>query len=133
MKTFRLVLVVVLVVLLPIRGAVAAGMLCEAGSGMGGDVAAMSVQSGQSLDRPDLQGSSAADVISANTAAGEETNGMLSADSCSLCIGGCSSTGLVGNPVLVLPHALNSGAFPPFAAAAPSFIPDGLERPPRSN
>lgn len=141
MKSLRLVLVVLLVFLLPIRGAVAAGMLCEAGSGMGG-AAAMSMQSGQPIEHPGNlgaagqshssdDGSAATDVVSADTAADQATNGMLSADSCNLCIGGCSSTGLLSNPILALPDALNSGPFPSFAAAAPSFISDGLERPPR--
>src|SRR5258706_389147 len=98
-------------------------MLCEVGSEMGG-AAAMSMQSdgrGQPLEHPgylgaagqaqasDGHGSAATDVASADTAADQATYGMLGSNSCSLCIGGCSSTGLVSNLILALPPALNSG------------------------
>jgi hypothetical protein len=144
-KTLRIWLVLLLVVLLPVRGAVAAGMLCEVESRIG-DSATTSVTHDHAQIHEHLghhgdgghQHVSHADkadgdkVASADAASDQTTNVTSGADACSLCAGCCSAAGIVGNlPVLAPPHALNPVPFPSFAAAAPSFISGGLERPPR--
>lgn len=143
MKTFRIAVVVLLILLLPIRGAVAAAMLCEFGMQMAGSTMAMQssdpvlpgeqVASYRDVQQGSQDDSSAStSMASANAAVGQATSGMLGAQLCSLCVGGCSSAALVSNLTFALPHALNPAPFPSLTAAPPSFIPEGLERPPRS-
>lgn len=138
MKTARICLLLLLAVLLPVRGAVAAAMLCPpAGVGMNeprmghhgpgahamahhGDMAVPHAADGtaQHDDGPSLDGD-------------EDTSSVQ--DKCTLCAAFCSFTPLVNSASgIVMPHVLAAAAFPPLSAPAPSFLSDGQERPPRS-
>ena len=132
MKTFRTWLAILLVCLVPIRGAVAAGMLCEMELPFAATAVASSAQ-----HHHDPAAHQAAehhahhDEAEAPAAGADES--AAGADACSLCAGCCSAAALVGSlPVLLVAQVLNSVSFPSLAAAAPSFISGGPERPPRS-
>jgi hypothetical protein len=131
-KTLRIWLVLLLVLLLPVRGAVAAGMLCEIEHQLSGSLAsahAVVADKGHAHEHGAHHGQAA----HADSTPGETANASTDSDACGLCSGCCSAIGMVSSlPVLAAPHALNSVPFPSVAAAAPSFIPRGLERPPRS-
>lgn len=147
MKTFRIWFLVLLTLLLPLRAAVAAGMPCAAGGNL--HAAATSPtslhqpqghahgemdhpgQAGQ--DRAAHHAGPAADEASADPGAEAVASVVSSADSCSLCAGCCGGTAIVSSlPTVAAPNAFGAVAFPLVAVAAPGFIPDGLERPPRS-
>lgn len=130
MRTFRIWLLVFLAVLLPIRGAVAAGMLCETESGHHAVVEAGRFASvhdhGDGHDSNTHASPSTGDAVN-------ESGSSSGSDSCNLCVAYCSVTAIPGSlPGLAIPLETVAVSHPYFAAAAPSFIPGGLERPPRS-
>jgi hypothetical protein len=106
---------ILLAVLLPVRGAVAAAMLC-----------------------PPAAEAAHHHMSSADHAHHEhsEDSGGHHSDStakCNLCCDFCSMTLLLSSlPSVVTPLDLSSVSFPDFSAPAPSFLSDGQERPPRS-
>ncbi|HWI10846.1 MAG TPA: DUF2946 family protein [Burkholderiaceae bacterium] len=121
MKTLRLCLLVLLAVLLPIRGAVAAAMPC-ASTGMhheSGAVAMHAHHAGMAASGHDP------------AAHGEHHAG--GAPTCNLCCDFCSMATLPGSPA-ALPLATNFAtlSFPDLFAPLPNFLSDGQERPPRS-
>ena len=132
MKKLRIWLLVLLAILLPIRGAVAAGMLCEE-SGALTPTASHSHQpaQGHTSAHDDVQPVQNLTHDGALASHGESLGG---ADSCNLCVVYCGSAAVLVSQVLTVPAPLEleSPLIPVFAAAAPSFIPDGLERPPRT-
>lgn len=142
-KAVRIWLLLVLVVLLPVRGAVAAAMLCSAGSpGMGSEL------------RIDAGGHGAMDHTMAHEHAGQHpghddadggghdhagagghdhAQGHTGSDQCSLCSACCSITPLPSTvPKLVAPVDARAVKFPDVSSPAPTFLSDGQERPPRS-
>ena len=132
MKTFRIWFLLLLAVLLPIRGAVAAAMLCPVGSsGMQselriGEHAHHDMDSMDSMDHHEV----AHDHGSAGHHDGHDHGAV---DKCNICSAFCSLTPLVSNaPKLPEPAALPSVKFPDFSTPAPSFLSDGQERPPRT-
>ena len=131
MKSFRTWLAILLVCLVPIRGAVAAGMLCEMELPF-----AAAVVSGQAEHHHDAAAHEASGHHhhdEAEAPADGADHPTAGADACSLCAGCCSAAALVGSlPVLLPALVLNSVSFPSLAATAPSFISGGPERPPRS-
>jgi len=133
MKTIRICLLLLLAVLLPVRGAVAAAMLCSvAGTGSQTEVRVHDHSIGHH------QMDQVADVDHSMHhgpgAAGDNHDKSLSApDKCDLCSAFCSVPPLVGGQptTFTLPDAAVA-TFPDFSARAPSFLSDGPERPPRS-
>ena len=132
-KTIRTLLLVLLALLLPIRGAVAAAMLCPpAAAGM--DHHAMMANT----DHDEHVGHQHADDHSAgahdagkSASAGHHGGGV---DKCNLCCDFCSITPLLSAlPSVPTPQDLCSVSFPALFAPAPSFLSDGQERPPRSS
>jgi len=111
MRRFRLWLLVLLAVLLPIRGAVAAGMLCPQ-EGHAPVVA-------QALKHPHHHehGSAASDSHSCKLACA------------ALCSG---ASALIATPLDAPPPVAGGVDFPPCLAPSPSFFSDGPERPPRT-
>jgi hypothetical protein len=127
-KTARIWLLVLLAVLLPIRGAVAAAMLCPASAAAGHAERHLHQHTTQTPDHAHMQHAHGS---------GEHHDGGKPAgpsDKCGLCCDFCSVTPLVGSlPGVPAPQALASISFPDLRAAAPSFVSDGQERPPRSS
>lgn len=126
-KTLRLVLLLLLAVLLPVRGALAVVMACPPTAGGGAGLMAMAV-----VDQG-LAGAPA----QMEDCHGEQDDAAADAQShegvCHLCAALCALTpmtadmaGMVGSPEAV------DAAFPRLSAAAPRFESDRLERPPRS-
>ena len=140
-KLFRVWLLVLLAVLLPVRGAMAVAMAC-APSGMPVSSQASLVASHDDehahhgADAGHEHASVAHDQDSPDHSAGHhgpKDHGKSHSDKCNLCSASCSATPLVrdvaGVPELNDPA---STVFPSLAAPAPSFLSDGQERPPRT-
>jgi hypothetical protein len=134
-KTFRIWLLVFLAVLLPIRGAVAAGMLCETEPAR--HAVAQTLHLASSAAEPhhgddgDRHGHTHASTSSDDAV--NEPGSSSGTDACNLCVAYCSVTALPGSlPCMAVPVVSVGVSYPYAAAAAPSFIPGGLERPPRS-
>jgi hypothetical protein len=112
-KTIRIWLLVLLAVLLPVRGAVAAAMLCPPAN--------------PAHEHADHQ--HAEHDADAPGASGHD-DGF---GKCNLCCDLCSMTPMLSAlPSIPTPLNLSSVSFPDLFAPAPSFLSDGQERPPRS-
>lgn len=128
MKHLRIIILVMLSILLPVRGAVAATMLCSDGEGTG----TAAVVAGH--DDHDVR----ADHSSAHHDAGEDAPDAdsTSADhpaTCHFCASGCCMASIVGTvPSLGEPRLTSSVIFPALTARIPAFQSDGQERPPRT-
>ncbi|MEO5670546.1 MAG: DUF2946 family protein [Ramlibacter sp.] len=137
MKSFRLWLLLLLAVLLPIRGALAAGMLCPVG-GFGVQAEAQLAKHAHGHDaggggHEHHHGEISAQGDAANPDHGGGTEDPAgSADKCNLCSAFCSVTGIVPASVTVAAPQPDSAVFPSLDAPLPSFVADGQERPPRS-
>ncbi|WP_395699362.1 hypothetical protein [Aquabacterium sp.] len=143
MKTARLWLLVLLALLLPLRGALAAAMLCPVAAvdlqpvGLQGpehrhtdhhpaqhakDAASVSVQAGHSHDHPHDQHHDQ-----------HHDHGSGGAGKCNTCSAFCSVTPLpTPDAVWPVPAAASPIRFPDLAAPLAGFVPAGLERPPRA-
>jgi hypothetical protein len=127
-KAIRVWLLVLLAVLLPLRGALAAAMLCpvaENGVQVKLQVVAHTYHGSdrQAVEAIHGQGGATANHHSADANSGE---------TCNFCSAFCSVPGLVGAALVLSTPQLSSPGFPPLYAPPPSFVLDGQERPPRS-
>jgi Protein of unknown function (DUF2946) len=131
-KTLRIWLLVLLAVLLPVRGAVAAAMLCPpAGTGTQTELRLHDHASGHAL--MDAAEHRHADRGHGSGADAHHDGSADTTDRCNLCSAFCSVTPLIGSlPALPLPQEPAAIRFPDLTVPAPSFISDGQERPPRS-
>ncbi|MEO8154449.1 MAG: hypothetical protein ABI605_15370 [Rhizobacter sp.] len=130
MKTARLWLLVFLSLLLPIRGAVAAAMLCPAS--VGGAQSTASAHLAKMGHHMQAAGGEdhAMHHHGAQERAGHDGS---AAEKCNLCSDCCSLTPLLSSPLsLAAPQDFSTISFPDLFAPAPSFVSDGQERPPRS-
>ena len=129
-------LLLLLAVLLPFRGALAAGMLCPGGSGVQAEAQLM--QHAHSLQASVVGEEHRHHEISVQASApvhghaGSAAHDHDAADKCNLCSAFCSVTGLVSADVMLAEPQSVPAVFPHLCAPAPSFISDGQERPPRS-
>ena len=142
MRTVRIWLLLLLAVLVPVRGAVAAAMLCPM-PGAGGQVK-LTLQHQASLPAHHAMDEATADAGHASMqdhpgaqhdhGAGHHEHGTSNQpDKCNMCSAFCSLTPLVSTTLTVAPPLeIAHSAFPPLSAPAPSFLSDGQERPPRS-
>jgi hypothetical protein len=142
LKTLRICLLVLLAVLLPVRGAVAAAMLCSPAS-MSGHSQAQAQGQMPSAEHAHHHESmmAAADEGPAHDhaghhhdegAAGGHHNGG-SMEKCNLCCAFCTLAPMVSSlPSLPSPIDLSVISFPDLSAPSASFLSDGQERPPRS-
>ena len=130
-KTFRLWLLLLLAVLLPVRGALAVAMQCSPDSQVQAQAPHAHHSDEQHASRDgqahhQLEGA----VHDHSDAAGHDHAGAT--DKCNLCAASCSATALVSaSMTLVAPQSV-SAVFSHIHAPPPSFIPDGQERPPRT-
>jgi hypothetical protein len=122
--------------LIPLRGAMAAAMLCPtAGAGLQSEVRI----GGQPMGHHAMTDAAAAaqghaqhDHAHHDHADGAHDHGGGGHDKCNLCSAFCSVTPMVGAaPTLPAPDLANA-SFPALAAPAASFLSSGQERPPRS-
>jgi hypothetical protein len=122
-KTARVLLLLLLAALLPIRGAMAAAMLCP----MTGQQAlqAVATVAHEQMDHAMAHGDAAGEHHGAPDVA--------STDKCTMCAAFCSLTSLPSDsPRLAEPPLLAAMKFPDLSTPAPSFLSGGQERPPRT-
>jgi hypothetical protein len=130
MKLFRCWLVVLLAVVLPIKGAMAAAMLCPPLGSTPADVSVVAHDAGHS--HGDM-GHEDADHDHAAYDHAQHEHGKGSHDKCNLCSSSCSSPSMPSASAgLKEPEALTSQSFADLPAPAPTFLSDGQERPPRA-
>ena len=138
MKTLRMGLLVVLALLLPLRGAMAAAMLCPMAAG--GAPASAHAHHGAVADAAPIDhaamhhGDGAAPHEAAPPAPAAAAEPHAAPATCNLCCDFCTATPLVAS-VQDVPNAPEQSAlsFPDLSTPAPSFFSDGPERPPRSS
>lgn len=135
-KTVRLCFLLLLAVLLPLRGAVAAAMLCSAGdAGSHNELrmaegseanAGMAHHVVHEAGLPDAR-------ADAEHAHGEQRHHHAGSDKCNMCSACCSLTPLVSAvPALAEPLGFTAVRFASYTAPLPSFFSGGQERPPRT-
>ena len=129
MKRFRILILVLMAILLPIRGAVAATMLCPGGEGSGR--AAVAGAHGHH----DMHSDHAASHHHA-TGDGDVTDGSSSLKhptTCQFCASGGCMASIVGTVLsLGQPGPTSPVSFPALTAPVPAFQSDGQDRPPRT-
>lgn len=128
----RICLLVLLAVLLPVRGAVAAAMLCPvAGTGTPSELRMHDHPAGHEAMDPGVTHAHADHHDPAGHH--DDGQGQGTADKCNLCSACCSLASLVSAlPALAEPIDLAALRFPDLSSPAPTFLSDGQERPPRS-
>ena len=140
MKTLRICLLLLLAVLLPARGAVAAAMLCPAGgTGTPTEVRVDAAASGHHHDAADPHEAHHRHAVddgaahAAHDPGHHPDAGPCHADKCNLCAGFCSVTSMPSAAsIALLPQVVSAVRFPAVSAPTPSFVSGGPERPPRS-
>jgi hypothetical protein len=129
-KTFRVWLLLLLAVLLPVRGALAVGMQC---SGAAPQVVAQASLSGHGHGHHS-SGSPAGhhDMSAHGHPDGAADDPASASDKCNLCAASCSVTGMVSGSLALAEPQRMPAVFPQLHAPPPSFVSDGQERPPRT-
>jgi len=133
-KSLRVWLLVLLAVLLPVRGALAAAMMCHvAGTGVQTEVqmAQLAHDHGHAHAH-EASSHGHGDELTSQTADRDFTTVGDPADKCNFCSAFCSVTGIVSGTSTTAVPPLVAAVFPHLYAPPPSFISDGQERPPRS-
>jgi len=124
-KILRIWLLVLLAILLPVRGAIAAALPCE---GIGHQAPAEHAHPHHALHAAGV-GSDASVSIDH----GGHHHDHAAADKCNLCSSCCSTAPLLVTFSSTVAALDGSGVdFPLVQAPAPTFLSDGQERPPRS-
>jgi hypothetical protein len=134
LKTFRIWLLVLLAVLLPIRGAVAAAMLCPT-AGLETSSVAMADHEGTHQATAELMadGHGAHQDAHQHSMASEAGGPHDGVDKCGLCCDLCSMTPMMTSALTVAsPLSFGVALFTEPFTPAPSFLSDGQERPPRT-
>lgn len=131
MKHLRIWLLLLLAVLLPVRGAMAAAMLCLPQGGAQSDmVVAEHHGAGMASALHDHSQHAHHDAGAAQQQ--EEGSASVTSDDCNLCASFCSLTPLA-SAALELRHPQAQAALNPAPSVlAPSFVSDGEKRPPRT-
>ena len=140
-KSFRLCLLLLLVALLPMRGALAAAMLCN-GGGLGGQAQTQLMSKahahayeggGESGDQHSHHEVAAHEHGTAHDHTGggahDDAGG---AEKCSQCSTTCCATGLVSADLAFAASQPAPTVFSHLYAPPPSFVSDGQDRPPRT-
>jgi hypothetical protein len=133
-KHLRTVILVLLTVLLPVRGAVAATMLCAGAAPVHGTVAAVGdaghdPHAGHGMAAPHTGAHE-----SAHADAPDDAPSGGHASACQFCAGGgCCVTPLAfAPPAVQSPHRVTVAVFPTLTARVTAHYPDGQDRPPRT-
>jgi hypothetical protein len=124
-------MLVLLAMLLPIRGAMAAAMLCAPSTP---GVAGLSSGTQATAAHHDRTEHTHHDHAQHEHSAGaHDHHAPASQDKCNLCSATCSLTPLLNHVAGVeVPRDLKTATFPDLAAPPQSFLSDGQERPPRT-
>jgi hypothetical protein len=137
-NSFRIWLLLLLAVLLPIRGALAAGMLCPVGE-FGVQAEAQLVkhthaheEAASGHEHQGADGSAHDHAAAHGHSDGAAHDHGSAADKCNLCSAFCSVTGLVSTNVTVAVSKPGSAVFSHLYVPPMSFVSDGQERPPRT-
>jgi hypothetical protein len=132
-KYLRTFILILLTVLLPIRGAVAAAMLCP------GQKATASTFAAAAHPEPDTHAGHGMEAHHSATHdpvhlhASDESPSGGHAAACQFCADGCCVTPLAFAPPSVqCPRVTASAAFPELTARASAYHTDGQDRPPRT-
>ena len=134
MRSLRIIILVLFSILLPIRGAVAATMLCPEGERtdrstmvVAHDGHDMHAEHQQHANHPPAQHHTDEEMPSADAALGYHTA------TCQFCASGCCLASIVGSvPSIAEPSRNASVMFPALQARVAAFQSDGQERPPRT-
>lgn len=136
MKTVRIWFLLLLALLLPLRGAVAAAMLCPVGStGMQNELRVQDRSvAHEAMDHEAVDHDEAAhEHGGADHGHDHSGHHQSTSDKCNMCSAFCSLTPLVSAPVtLPEPLGLTTVKFTDLSAPPPNFFSDGQERPPRT-
>lgn len=120
-KSLRLLVLVLLAMLLPLRGVSAAALLCEQ------QPASHSEAVGHDHGDHDMASAAGEDRVQHD----HSHNGF---DKRHLCLSSCAAAPLMGAvPAVLTPPLAGTTVFPHFAAPVPTFQSDGQDRPPRSS
>jgi hypothetical protein len=143
-STIRAMLVWMIVLAMPVQGFAAAGMLhCVAGHGAAGAVSASTAgdpgaRSAPPEPRPGAHAHHAADTPmghghhdTMHASVSQVDDPVSSAHACSACAVCCAVVALPGGIRMTLEPEGRFFGPPGSPGAAPSFVPSGLERPPR--
>lgn len=129
MKRFRFWLLVVLAAMLPLRGAMAAAMLCAPAAPV---EVRMSHDTAHGPSMAHDHGHEAMPEHAVHDAT-HDTHDHASHDKCTMCSAFCSATPLLSaSPDLPALPPTGTATYPPLDAPVPTFQSDGQERPPRS-
>lgn len=131
MKRLRLWFLVLLALLLPVRGAMAAAMPCMPTGG--GSHAEVVVMDHGDMDHHD--GMHHGHDVQAHEPSpdSQPDQGHVSQDKCNMCSASCSSPPLASSlPAIDGPVVLSTASFPAVSAPAPTFQSGGQDRPPRT-
>lgn len=134
MKTLRIWLLILLAVLLPVRGAVAAAMLCApASAAHHQELGVHQHQVAQvPMDSAAHHHEHADHADHAQHGHDDEGSSSGSSDKCNLCSACCSVAPMVSStPAVPVFLGLTEVFFPSISVPAASFLSDGQERPPR--
>ncbi|MEO6745275.1 MAG: DUF2946 family protein [Caldimonas sp.] len=131
MKTTRLWFILLLAVLLPVRGAMAAAMLCPT-AGVGTQTE-MHLNGGHHGDTETAQPSHAHAGHDHGSSGHEDQDHASTQDKCNVCSAFCSVTPLVSSFSAEFSRREPAPAsFPELSTPVLTFLSDGQERPPRS-
>ena len=133
-KAVRIWFLLLLAVLLPVRGAVAAAMLCPVGStGVQTELREHDHPMGHEVMDHSLAHEHGASHDHASAGHADDGHDNAAFDKCNVCSAYCSLTPLVSTePTLLEPSDLAAVKFSDHFAPPPSFISEGQERPPRT-
>ena len=134
MKRLRIFILVLLAILLPIRGAVAATMLCPEGEAPNSAaVVAVHDHHGMQADHEVHVDDSSAHHQAHEEAPDDDSSSGEHPTNCHFCASGCCMASMVGTvPSLGQPGLTSPITFPALTARIPAFQSDGQERPPRT-
>lgn len=125
-KLLRIWLLVLLAVLMPVRGAMAAAMLCPPAVASHEHAHAHGDQASHHDHGADHQ------HLGSGEATGTHHHDGSVQDKCSLCASCCSVVPLISSFPSIPEPFETAQHFPDLSVRAPSFLSDGQERPPRS-
>lgn len=134
-KTVRVLLLVLLAMLLPLRDALAGAAHC-AGSPNEATRAVAAVHVDTGMHAHDGEHEARLDSMHAghhDASSGSDESAFGAGDACTLCTASCSAIPIVSAPLSVAAFiSLAAVVFPAPVAPAPSHTSEGLERPPRN-
>jgi hypothetical protein len=139
-KRFRIWVLLLLIVLLPVKGAMAAAMLCLPSSGAGIETMAVSHQPAKAVAHESHTHEShvhespiqASHALASDDGGASPVHPEAAADDCNLCASSCTLTLLAPAPPDLRHPQAGAALLPSSALPVRSFVPDGEERPPRT-